>query len=98
MAHQSDSLATRRYSGTLSASLRANKTGWHSFGYFSFANERKVTRPRCEYRNLLDVYNYKIKNNHKNIKLRNQKSHHKGGFSLLLKKYRVIRDPWHQNF
>jgi len=44
MAHQSDSLAMRRYSGTLSAFLRANKTGWHSFGYFSFAIERKVTR------------------------------------------------------
>jgi hypothetical protein len=51
MAHQSDSLAMRHYSGTLSAFLRANKTGWHSFGYFSFAIERKVTRLRCEYRN-----------------------------------------------
>jgi hypothetical protein len=51
MAHQSDSLATLRYSGTPSAFLGANKTGWHSFGYFSFAIERKATRPRCEYRN-----------------------------------------------
>jgi len=51
MAHQSDSLATRRHSGTPSAFLGANETGWHSFGYFSFATERKVTRLRCDNRN-----------------------------------------------
>jgi hypothetical protein len=43
-------LATLKHSGTPSAFLGASKTGWHSFGYFSFAIERKVTRPRCEYR------------------------------------------------
>ena len=52
MAHQSDSLATRQYSGIPSVFLGTNVVGWHSFGYFSFAIERKVTRPRCEYRNL----------------------------------------------
>ena len=51
MAHQSDSLATLHHSGTPNASLGANETGWHSFGYFSFAIERKVTRPRCDNRN-----------------------------------------------
>jgi hypothetical protein len=31
-------------SGTPSVFLGANGVGWHSFGYFSFAIERKVTR------------------------------------------------------
>jgi len=44
-------LATPYHSGTPSVLLGANKTGWHSFGYFSFAIERKVTRPRCDNRN-----------------------------------------------
>jgi hypothetical protein len=51
MAHQSDSLARPYHSGTPSASLGANETGWHSFGHFSFAIERKVTRLRGETRN-----------------------------------------------
>jgi hypothetical protein len=51
MAHQRDSLATLWHLGTPSVLLGANKAGWHSFGYFSFAIERKVTRLRCEYRN-----------------------------------------------
>jgi hypothetical protein len=51
MAHQSDSLATLCHSGTPSVFLGGNETGWHSFGYFSFAIERKVTRQRGETRN-----------------------------------------------
>ena len=51
MAHQSDSLATLQHSGIPSAFLGTNGVGWHSFGYFSFAIERKVTRPRGATRN-----------------------------------------------
>ena len=35
-------------SGTPNAFLGANESGWHSFGYFSFATERKVTRRQGE--------------------------------------------------
>jgi hypothetical protein len=35
-------------SGTPNAFLGANRWGWHSFGYFSFAIERKVTRRQGE--------------------------------------------------
>ncbi len=36
--------------GTPSVLLGVSDLGRHSFGYFSFAVERKVIRPRCEYR------------------------------------------------
>ena len=37
MAHQDDSLATQPCSGTPNVFFGANKSGWHSFGYFSVA-------------------------------------------------------------
>jgi len=45
------SLATLENSGIPNAFFRGKWSGRHSFGYFSFAVERKVTRPRCENRN-----------------------------------------------
>ncbi len=68
MAHQSDSLATPLHSGTPSAFLVANEVGWHSFGYFSFATERKVTRQWGETHNLTEVYKSQIKTNNKKNK------------------------------
>ncbi len=37
----------------------ASDAGRHSFGYFSFAVERKVTRPRCENRNAKQKHLFK---------------------------------------
>jgi len=51
------------------AFLGANESGWHSFGYFSFAIERKVTRRKR--RNSLVKF-IKVVNANKHTRLRGE--------------------------
>ena len=40
---------------------RGKRAGWHSFGYFSFATKRKVTRQWGETHNLIEPHKGQIK-------------------------------------